>query len=64
MKLDHDLIFGHKVKINPEGIIILVEKKPSKKEAREMTNFICAYLIDEGFFDATDTIRVEILGVK
>lgn len=64
MNIEYDLIFGYKVKISPEGIIILVEEKPSNEEAKEMSNFICTYLIDEGFFDATDTIRVEILGVK
>lgn len=57
----YDKVFGYNVKIHSSGIIIVVEKKPTSEEASYMTNLICGYLIDEGFFDRTEYIKVEIV---
>lgn len=61
---DLDEIYGFKVKIGPGGIVILVDYKPTEEESESMTNFVCGYLIEEGFFDKTEIIRVEIVRRK
>lgn len=64
MNKEYVNIKGYKIMIHSQGIFIVVDKKPSPDEAEKMTDVICNYLVEEGFFDKEDWIKVEIVRDK